>query len=149
MRAGAKPFDRVNSIAANVVLNLTSSMRYEGTLNVDMNDVTMNMVPYPRAHFLVPSMSPLSAPRDRGPSAAASHKAIDHAFTDVMSREYQLLTCDPRASTYLACGLLMRGGITISDANRNIARLKPHLKMAYWNQEVRGAARWSCNMQTP
>lgn len=28
--------------------NLTCSMRFEGDLNVDMNEITMNLVPYPR-----------------------------------------------------------------------------------------------------
>ena len=27
-------------------------MRYEGDLNVDLNEITMNMVPYPKQHFL-------------------------------------------------------------------------------------------------
>lgn len=57
-------------------------------------------------------------------------------FTDVFARENQLIRADPRHGTYLACGLLMRGAATISDVNRNIARLKPSLRMAHWNDEV-------------
>lgn len=34
-------------------------MRFEGDLNVDLNEITMNMVPYPRMHFLMASLSPL------------------------------------------------------------------------------------------
>src|ERR1700753_3613049 len=62
-----KPFDMMNSIAAHLLLNLTrydlgcqcvvltqySSMRFEGTLNVDLNEITMNLVPYPKLHFLL------------------------------------------------------------------------------------------------
>jgi hypothetical protein len=36
----------------------------QGSLNVDLNDITMNMVPFPRLHFLLSSMSPLAAPKD-------------------------------------------------------------------------------------
>jgi hypothetical protein len=34
-------------------------MRFEGTLNVDLNEVTMNLVPYPKMHFLLSSLTPL------------------------------------------------------------------------------------------
>jgi len=38
----------MNGIAASMLLNMTSSMRFEGSLNVDLNDITMNLVPYPQ-----------------------------------------------------------------------------------------------------
>ena len=52
-------FEKENSIVANVVNNLTCSMRFEGDLNVDLNEITMNMVPFPKMHFLQSSLSPL------------------------------------------------------------------------------------------
>ena len=36
---GAKPYDAMNGIAANMLLNLTSSARFEGPLNVDLNEI--------------------------------------------------------------------------------------------------------------
>ena len=127
----------MNNIAANVILNLTSGMRFEGTLNVDLNDITMNMVPFPKHHFLLPSMSPLAVPKVSGPTAP---RAIDRLFHDVVNRENQLLKCDPRSSTYLACGLLARGRITGADVARNIATLRANMHLAYWNEEVRCTA---------
>jgi tubulin epsilon len=52
-------YERENSIVAHVINNLTCSMRFEGDLNVDLNEITMNMVPYPKMHFLLSSLSPL------------------------------------------------------------------------------------------
>jgi hypothetical protein len=34
----------MNGVAANLLLHLTSSVRFEGTLNTDLNDITMNLV---------------------------------------------------------------------------------------------------------
>jgi tubulin epsilon len=45
-------FEKENSIVANVINNMTCSMRYSGDLNVDMNEITMNLVPFPKQHFL-------------------------------------------------------------------------------------------------
>jgi tubulin epsilon len=41
-------FEKENAIVANVINNLTCSMRYEGDLNVDLNEITMNLVPFPK-----------------------------------------------------------------------------------------------------
>ena len=43
-----KNFEKENSIIANVLNNLTCSMRFEGDLNVDLNEISMNMVPFPK-----------------------------------------------------------------------------------------------------
>jgi len=52
MDAGKKKkgnhFEKENAIVANVINNLTCSMRYEGDLNVDLNEITMNLVPFPK-----------------------------------------------------------------------------------------------------
>lgn len=63
---GGKPWDGMNGIAANVLLNLTSSVRFEGSLNVDLNEITMNLVPFPRLHFLQSALSPLVRARADG-----------------------------------------------------------------------------------
>jgi tubulin epsilon len=57
-------FTKMNTIIADVMLNLTASMRFEGSMNVDLNEVAMNLVPYPRLHFLLPSLSPLCQGKD-------------------------------------------------------------------------------------
>ena len=36
-------------------------MRFEGSLNVDLNEITMNLVPYPRMHYLLSSLSPFAS----------------------------------------------------------------------------------------
>lgn len=36
----------MNDIAATMLAHLTSSLRFEGSLNVDLNEVSMNLVPF-------------------------------------------------------------------------------------------------------
>eukprot|EP00882_Tetradesmus_deserticola_P008036 GHRQ01008465.1.p1 GENE.GHRQ01008465.1~~GHRQ01008465.1.p1 ORF type:complete len:484 (+),score=208.82 GHRQ01008465.1:280-1731(+) len=129
----AAAWDAMNGIAANMLLHLTSSVRFEGTLNTDLNDITMNLVPFPRMHFLLSSLAPLASPKDM--AQLAQPRSVDQLFSDVFSREGQLLACDPRSHTCLATALMMRGRLSLNDAQRNIARLRPSLKMAHWNTE--------------
>lgn len=137
--ADKKPYDRMNSLAANVVLNMTAGMRFEGSLNVDMNDISNNLVPFPKLHFLQSSLSPLSISKGSAAqrSGAAQHRAIDKMFQDVLSRQHQLMTCNPQHSMHLACGLLARGGVTSADVDRNMPALLSGMTMPYWNREVR------------
>ena len=128
---GGKPWDGMNGIAANLLLNLTAGMRFDGSLNVDINEITTNLVPFPKLHFLLSSMSPVAVSADRGRNIPAP-RTMDQIFTEVFGRYRQLASVDPRRSTYLACALMLRGGVNISDANRNVERLRRGLKMAHW-----------------
>jgi tubulin epsilon len=69
----------MNDIAANVITNLTSSMRFEGSLNVDLNEITTNLVPFPRMHYLMSSTSPAYDKK-------YETKRMDQVFTDAFSR---------------------------------------------------------------
>ena len=74
----------MNGIAANMLLHLTSSVRFEGALNVDLNEITTNLVPFPRLHFLLASLSPLAAPRDMGKLLGAP-RAVDQVVRHTSS----------------------------------------------------------------
>ncbi len=105
----------------------------------------MNLVPFPRLHFLLSSMAPLVPPVDvaagagrvsgSASAAAVPSRTVDALFSDAFSRETQLLRADPRRGTYLAAALLLRGPVTLSDVHRNTAKLGATLRMAPWNTE--------------
>uniref|UniRef100_UPI00358E9399 tubulin epsilon chain isoform X2 n=1 Tax=Myxine glutinosa TaxID=7769 RepID=UPI00358E9399 len=126
-----KAFDTMNNIVANLLLNLTSSARFEGSLNVDLSEITMNMVPFPRLHYLVSSMAPLYALAD----VNMPPRRLDQMFLDAFSKENQLIQADPKHGLYLACALMVRGNVQVSDIRRNIERLKSSLHFITWNQE--------------
>ena len=125
------PWDQMNNIAAHVLANLTSGMRFEGSLNVDLNEITMNLVPFPRLHFLIPSLAPLCSFSD----VKFEPRSLDQMFNDCFHRDFQLIKANPRGSRYLAIGLLVRGDVQIAEANRNIERLQKDIDMIHWNRE--------------
>lgn len=129
--ARAQAFAGMNSLAARVLLNLTCSMRFAGSLNVDLNEITMNLVPFPRMHFLVAALAPLYSVAD----VRVPPRRLNQMFADVFAREHQLLSADPSRATYLACGLIVRGAVEMSDVRRNIDRMRPKLRFAYFNED--------------
>ncbi|XP_058501910.1 tubulin epsilon chain [Solea solea] len=126
-----KPFDAMNNIVANLLLNITSSARFEGSLNMDLNEIAMNLVPFPRLHYLVPSLTPIYTLAD----VNVPSRRLDQMFSDAFSKNHQLIRADPKHSLYLACALMVRGNVQVSDLRRNIERLRPSLPFVSWNQE--------------
>lgn len=43
-------FENLNRLIAQVVSSVTSSLRFDGALNVDLNEFQTNLVPYPRGY---------------------------------------------------------------------------------------------------
>ncbi|XP_068432788.1 tubulin epsilon chain isoform X2 [Clinocottus analis] len=102
-----KPFDAMNNIVANLLLNITSSARFDGSLNMDLNEIAMNLVPFPRLHYLVPSLTPLYTLAD----VSVPTRRLDQMFSDAFSKDHQLIRADPKRCLYLACALMVRGNV--------------------------------------
>lgn len=99
----------MNSMIAHLLSNLTCSMRYPGSLNIDMNEITMNLVPYPRMHFLVSSMAPLQAfikIKSQIP------RSLDQMFMDTLSKDYHLIDCHAHLHKYISMAYLIRGDVS-------------------------------------
>uniref|UniRef100_K3WV56 Tubulin/FtsZ GTPase domain-containing protein n=1 Tax=Globisporangium ultimum (strain ATCC 200006 / CBS 805.95 / DAOM BR144) TaxID=431595 RepID=K3WV56_GLOUD len=124
-------FGEMNNIVARLLTNLTSSMRFEGSLNVDLNEITTNLVPFPKLKFLLSSMSPMFATVD----PRQQPRRLAQMFSDAFQKDHQLIRTNPRSSVYLACGLLLRGNVEISDINASIQRIQSEVRMIHWNQE--------------
>ena len=126
-----KAYSDMNSIIANLLSNLTCSMRFPGSLNIDMNEITMNFVPYPRMHFLLSSISPVQAIR----RTKMIPRNLDQIFMESLSPENQLIDCDPRQGVTTAMGFFLRGDISFSDVSRNIEKVSKKVNMIDWNTE--------------
>lgn len=119
----------MNNIVANMLLNMTSSSRFAGSLNVDVNELTTNLVPFPGMHFLTTSLSPLYDLAD----VHVPPRRLDQMFSDAFDPAYQLSKCHPRRGIFTACALMVRGDVEVSDIRRNIDRIRSKLNFVQWN----------------
>merc|ERR1711997_1225547 len=53
-------YPQLNRLIAKVVSSMTAALRFEGELNVDMNEFQTNLVPFPRLHFMTTSLAPIA-----------------------------------------------------------------------------------------
>ncbi|KAI4459610.1 tubulin [Holotrichia oblita] len=130
--AKCKPFQDMNSIIVNLLLNLTSGSRFSGSLNVDLNEISTNMVPFPNLQFLAAGLSPLTVSSD----LVKSNKQIrEEIFLQTLQKNNQLLKINVTGpkSIILGTTLIGRGDFNISDMRTYIQRLQKKTCFTSWS----------------
>jgi len=113
-------YSHLNRLIAQTLSSLTASLRFEGALNVDINEFQVNLVPYPRVHFLLSSYAPvISADR-------AYHESltVSELTNSVFDASNMMTKCDPRTGKYMAVCMMYRGDIVPTDVQAAIAAAK-------------------------
>ncbi|XP_031358520.1 tubulin alpha-1B chain-like isoform X2 [Photinus pyralis] len=113
-------YTNLNRLLAQVVSTITSSLRFEGALNIDLNEFQTNLVPYPRIHFPLITYAPML------PCTKAYHEQLSVAqlTNSCFEPANQMINCDPRTGKYICCCLLYRGDVTPTDVNSAIVNIK-------------------------
>lgn len=113
-------YTNLNRLIAQVVSSITASLRFDGSLNVDLNEFQTNLVPFPRIHFPLATYAPiLSADK-----AYHEQNSVAEMTYSCFESSNQMVKCDPRQGKYMACCLLYRGDVVPKDCNAAIAQIK-------------------------
>ncbi|XP_075409522.1 tubulin alpha chain-like 3 [Tenrec ecaudatus] len=110
----------INRLISQAVSSITASLRFKGSLNVDLIEFQTNLVPFPRIHFPMTTYAPII-------SAEQVHHeqfSVPDITAACFESSNQLVKCDPRLGKYMACCLLYRGDVVPKDVNAAIAALK-------------------------
>jgi len=110
----------LNRLVAQVVSSLTASLRFAGSLNVDLTEFQTNLVPYPRIHFMLSSYAPLRTAE----MARQEANSVADLTNLVFEPSNMMAKCDPRHGKYLACCLMFRGDVVPRDVTAAVAMIK-------------------------
>ncbi|KAJ5238249.1 hypothetical protein N7489_008340 [Penicillium chrysogenum] len=113
-------YEHLNRLIAQVVSSITSSLRFDGALNVDLAEFQTNLVPYPRIHYPLISYAPVISSQR---SSHESFKVQDLTF-QCFEPNNQMVNCDPRKGKYMAVALLYKGDVVPHDCNKAVHALK-------------------------
>ncbi|KAK9357910.1 Tubulin/FtsZ, GTPase domain-containing protein [Lipomyces starkeyi] len=117
----ARPsYENLNRLIAQVISSITASLRFDGSLNVDLNEFQTNLVPYPRIHFPLVTYAPFIS------AAKAFHESnsIAEMTNACFEPNNQMVKCDPRNGKYMATCLLYRGDVVTKDVQAAVAAIK-------------------------
>ncbi|CAD5119235.1 DgyrCDS7868 [Dimorphilus gyrociliatus] len=85
-------YTNLNRLISQVVSSITTSLRFEGSINVDLTEFQTNLVPYPRIHFPLTAYAPIR------PVEKAYHERLttSELTKSVFDPLHQMVKCDPR-----------------------------------------------------
>eukprot|EP00484_Ammonia_sp_Unknown_P001071 CAMPEP_0197022864 /NCGR_PEP_ID=MMETSP1384-20130603/3662_1 /TAXON_ID=29189 /ORGANISM="Ammonia sp." /LENGTH=458 /DNA_ID=CAMNT_0042450975 /DNA_START=147 /DNA_END=1523 /DNA_ORIENTATION=+ len=113
-------YDNLNRLIAQTISSLTASLRFEGALNVDINEFQTNLVPYPRIHFMLSSYAPIITPD----KARHEQMSVSEITTTAFEPKSMMAKCDPRMGKYMATCLMYRGDVVPTDVSAAVSMIK-------------------------
>jgi len=137
-------YTSVNRLIAQVVSNTTASLRFDGTLNVNMQDIHTNLVPFPKFNFLLVSYAPIISAEKAYHEQLSVAEITNSAFEPAMF----MAKCDPSQGIYMAVNLMYRGDVVPKDVNAAVATIetKQTIQFVDWSPE---ASKVGINYQPP
>ncbi|KIJ14414.1 hypothetical protein PAXINDRAFT_169793 [Paxillus involutus ATCC 200175] len=113
-------FDDLNQLISKVMCGVSTSLRFPGQLNGDLRKLGMNLIPFPRLHFLMPSFAPFYDPKAR----AFQKMSIPELTASLFDRRNLLVACDPRFGRYLTAACIFRGKVSSNEVETSVAQLQ-------------------------
>jgi len=113
-------YANLNRVVAQVISSLTSSLRFQGSLNVDVNEFQTNLVPYPRIHFLLCSYAPIVSEKKAHRERLSTAEITSSAFEP----DSMMCRVDPRRGKYMAVCMMYRGDVVSKDVSDAVSAMK-------------------------
>ncbi|XP_025190380.1 tubulin alpha-1 chain-like [Melanaphis sacchari] len=126
----ARPtYTNLNRLIGQIVSSITASLRFDGALNVELNEFQTNLVPYPRIHFPLVTYAPVIS------TGKSSHESfsISEITNACFEPANQMMNCDTREGRYIACCMLYRGDVVPKDVNAAIASIKNQKSIKFFD----------------
>jgi tubulin alpha len=121
-------YQNLNRLISHIFSATTMSIRFGGTLNVDLTDLQVNLVPYPRVHFLLSSLAPIQR------TEIAFHDGYSTAeITEALFRpDRMFLDCNTDHGKYMSVCVMYRGEVASNEIPQAITSVKSKVQFVDW-----------------
>merc|ERR1712157_466688 len=123
-------YANLNRIIAKTISSMTAALRYDGELNVDMNEFQTNLVPFPRLHFMTTSLAPLANEKKK---ERQSNNCWDLTEDCLQASSFlvKYTDFDVVEDKYMAISVNYRGDIKSQESNSVIQWVKQNGKVSF------------------
>ncbi|KAI0246969.1 beta-tubulin 2 [Lactifluus subvellereus] len=120
LKVKSPTFDNLNSVISQVMCGVSTSLRFPGQLNGDLRKLCLNLIPFPRLHFLAPSYAPLYDPK----AQVFQRVSVPDLTSALFDRKNLLVACEPRFGRFLTAATIFRGKISSQEAESTVHQLQ-------------------------
>ena len=120
----------LNQLIAKAVSSITSSLRFEGELNVDLDEFQTNLVPFPRLHFLITSMAPVMTEKKKEITDTGLNCITEQCFA-AQNFFARIDDFDVEDDKYMAISVNYRGNVKAKKANAAVQWIKTNKKVCF------------------
>jgi len=123
-------YDTLNRLIAKAVSSMTASLRFEGELNVDLNEFQTNLVPFPRLHFMLTAMAPITTEKKKATTNNEIRPITELCFSP-NNFFAKIADFDAEEDKYMAISVNYRGQVKAKEANATVQWLKTNKKVTF------------------
>ena len=113
-------YSDLNHLVSACVSGTTACLRFPGQLNADLRKLAVNMVPFPRLHFMIPGFAPLTS---RGSQQYRS-LTVPELVQQMFDAKNMMAACDPRHGKYLTVAAVFRGRMSMKEVEEQMLNVQ-------------------------
>ncbi|CAF1383558.1 unnamed protein product [Adineta steineri] len=113
-------YDDLNHLVSTTMSGITTCFRFPGQLNADLRKLSVNLVPFPSLHFLMPGFAPLTS------RASQQYRAltIPELTQQIFDAKNMMVACDPRQGRYLSAAVIFRGRVSTKEVDEQMLNIQ-------------------------
>ena len=115
---GSPKYEDLNHLVSMMMSGVTTGFRFPGPsqLNVDLRKLGVNMVPFPRLHFIVPGFAPYSYQPPWLTVPALTALVFDH--------KNMMAACDSVHGRFLSAAAMFRGSMSMKEVDEQLLEIQ-------------------------
>jgi len=113
-------YSDLNHLVSAAMSGITCCLRFPGQLNADLRKLAVNLIPFPRLHFFMTGIAPLTS---RKGQEYRSYSVADLTQQMFDSRN-MMCAADPRNGRYLTASAMFRGKISTKDMEEQMRNIQ-------------------------
>jgi len=123
-------YDTLNRLISKSISSMTASLRFGGELNMDLQEYQTNLVPFPRLHFMITSMAPITTEKKKETMPTDTQRISELCFS-AQNFFTKIADFDVEDDKYMAISVNYRGKVQSKEANATVQWLRQNKKVNF------------------
>jgi len=123
-------YDTLNRLISKSISSMTASLRFGGELNMDLQEYQTNLVPFPRLHFMITSMAPITTEKKKMTMPTDTQRITELCFS-AQNFFTKIADFDVEDDKYMAISVNYRGKVQSKEANATVQWLRRNKKVNF------------------